>query len=364
LVIDTFTNRVGIGNTNPSVPLDVSGDTFIGSNGRLFVTSTTTSTNIIASSNNGSFGTIECTQSSNISNKQPLVLNAYGGNVGVGLTNPSSTLDVSGIFAVRGNGANNQFIGENHVYLQFFPYGFNAGRKAYVGYPTANNTTFTIQNDASNIEIKTSTNNSINLINNSTNTLTAVNGRIGIGLTNPSVALDVSGSVNVSNSITIGSNSAIQRMFLETAKATTSGSTVEFTGIPSWSRKITIMFNNLSPTNSDNLLIQLGTSSSYETTGYFCSSTRCAGSVSTVTYSNSFGIQLASGNDNLCGNLILTTVSTNTWIASWTIGSSMTALTYFGGGSKTINSTLTRIQIALTTPTFDGGSVNILIEGY
>lgn len=45
----------------------------------------------------------------------------------------------------------------------------------------------------------------------------------------------------------------------DTAKASTSGVAVEFTGIPSWVRRITVLFNGVSTNGVNNILVQVGT---------------------------------------------------------------------------------------------------------
>lgn len=81
------TGRLGIGSTSPNAPLDVAGQ----------IRTATTATNCIVAmtSGNGSFGSIESFNLGNTS-KLPLALNAYGGNIGIGKTNPSQILDVAG----------------------------------------------------------------------------------------------------------------------------------------------------------------------------------------------------------------------------------------------------------------------------
>ena len=54
-----------------------------------------------------------------------------------------------------------------------------------------------------------------------------------------------------------------------TAVASTSGTSIDFTGLPSWVKRITVIFNGVSLSGSSNLLIQLGTgSTTYTTSGY------------------------------------------------------------------------------------------------
>ena len=52
-----------------------------------------------------------------------------------------------------------------------------------------------------------------------------------------------------------------------TAQASTSGTAIDFTGIPSWAKRITVMFNGVSTNGTSNPQIQLG-SGSPTTSGY------------------------------------------------------------------------------------------------
>jgi len=52
-----------------------------------------------------------------------------------------------------------------------------------------------------------------------------------------------------------------------TAQASTSGTSIDFTGIPSWVKRITVMFNGVSTNSTNPIQVQIG-SGSYTTTSY------------------------------------------------------------------------------------------------
>lgn len=69
------------------------------------------------------------------------------GNVGIGTDSPQSTLHI------KGNAGILNMEGQDHTYIQWYPLGFSAGRKAWLGYGGAGTTVFTIQNDAGRMHI-------------------------------------------------------------------------------------------------------------------------------------------------------------------------------------------------------------------
>ena len=156
-------------------------------------------------------------------------------------------------------------------------------------------------------------------------------------------------------------------MFLETAKATTSGTSINFTGIPSWAKKITVMFNGVSTNGTVGHIIQLGTSAGIENTNYnsYWSVGTAAGS---RTDSFIFNANIAAANV-YSGHMIITFIGSNTWISSSSIVGSNSAVGTMQGGNKTLTTggtilTQIRLTTANGTDTFDAGSINILIEGY
>lgn len=158
-----------------------------------------------------------------------------------------------------------------------------------------------------------------------------------------------------------------QAMTLGTAKASTSGTFVEFTSIPSWVRRITLSLVGVSTSGTSYPIFQLGDSGGYETTGYLGSSSSLGISVVSANFTDGYGLYLASASNIIHGAIVLTLVdaSTNTWAAQGVVGLSNTTLTVTTAGSKSLSATLDRVRITTQggTDTFDAGSINILYEG-
>lgn len=153
------------------------------------------------------------------------------------------------------------------------------------------------------------------------------------------------------------------KMVLATAVASISGTSIDFTGIPSWAKRITVMFNGVSTNGTSHLIAQLGDSGGVETTGYLS----CA-QVSTTPYFSTAGIlvnaNMLSANNNI-GVARFQLISGQTWIGDASLTPHQTNSGSFGSGSKTLSGTLDRIRITTVngTDTFDAGSINIMYEG-
>lgn len=151
-----------------------------------------------------------------------------------------------------------------------------------------------------------------------------------------------------------------------TAVASTSGTSIDFTGIPSWVKRITVMFSAVSTNGSSGFAIQLGTSGGIENTGYLsgCSyaqiSNQSQAANSTTSLLCAFTTTAALTN---AGSISISLVGSNAWVSSGTICTSST-YNYFSGGAKTLSGTLDRLRIITVngTDTFDAGSINILYE--
>jgi hypothetical protein len=139
----------------------------------------------------------------------------------------------------------------------------------------------------------------------------------------------------------------------------------EFTGIPSWVKRITVMVSSLSPSNTANMLIQLG-STTYTTTGYR-GSCQSWGPSSTITtlFTTGFGITNVTGTaaDSFSGNFTISLLGSNIWTCSGSAGRDNQNLGSSTAGAVTLGGTLDRIRFYIDgTATFDAGSINIQYE--
>ena len=154
-----------------------------------------------------------------------------------------------------------------------------------------------------------------------------------------------------------------------TAVASTSGKTIDFTNIPSWAKRITIMLSGISTAGASDLSIQIGTASGIETTGYSGAggyggtSATVWNSIAFVLSDNITAAQAHSGIATLC------LLGSNTWVESGTLAASASYGPAYSGGTKTLAGTLDRIRLTTTTSagasgidTFDAGTINIMYE--
>lgn len=159
---------------------------------------------------------------------------------------------------------------------------------------------------------------------------------------------------------TVVANNVNSAIVSGTAVASTSGTSIDFTSIPSWVKRITVMFSAVSLSGTDHFLIQLGDSGGIETTGYV------AQSATGSTVNNSTAGFISRGNDaaNSCSGLItICNISGNTWVEYGGFNRTTATEVTVCAGTKTLSDTLTQLRITTTgTNTFDAGSINILYE--
>lgn len=165
----------------------------------------------------------------------------------------------------------------------------------------------------------------------------------------------------------LGGIERVGRLVLHGMQASTSGTAIDFTAIPTWVRRITVQFSGISVSGTDSILVQLGDAGGFETTGYLGAAgiISNAGSSATANFTTGFGLLSAAAGNVIHGQMVLTLMdaSTNLWAASHSVGWSNGAFPGYGGGSKSLSATLDRVRVTTNgANTFDAGNINVLYE--
>ena len=198
-------------------------------------------------------------------------------------------------------------------------------------------------------------------------TLTANGALIGNG-TSAVTAVSPTTTGNVLFTTDGSTWSATQKIVAGTSVASTSGTSIDFTSIPSWVKRVTVMFSGVSTNGSSNWQIQLG-----------------SGSITTSGYLGIGDTQSGSNNGNISAGFVICAFGTidatavvhgraefvllgsNIWCCVSQFGRSSqtgTGSSYYCSGSLTLSGALDRVRITTAggTDTFDAGSINILYE--
>ncbi len=176
-------------------------------------------------------------------------------------------------------------------------------------------------------------------------------------------------TINGSAGVTTNSGAVYDSLQRGTAVTCAGQTSIDFTSIPSWVRRITVMFNGVSTSGTSVMQIQIG-SGSVTTSGYAVSGSAVgASSVQTISYTSGFAI----GDSNAAtrtknGAVTLSLLTGNTWAGGGACADSSSARTDFTYGSITLGGTLDRVRITTVngTDTFDttpsAGTINIIYE--
>jgi len=151
-----------------------------------------------------------------------------------------------------------------------------------------------------------------------------------------------------------------------TAVASTSGTSIDFTSIPNWVKRITVMLQGVSTNGTSSLVVRAGTSGGIDSTNYTSNrGTINNNSVFVSTTTTGFDVaSFATAAILQKGNIILNNISGNVWVASGSMSDSGTQISNFSG-TVSLAGVLDRIRITTVggTNTFDAGTINILYEG-
>jgi len=187
------------------------------------------------------------------------------------------------------------------------------------------------------------------------------------GVTTP--GLTNSGNETITGTLNVGGLTPnVYPIVSGTAVASTSGTSIDFTSIPSWVKRITVMFNGVSTNGSSIVQIQIG-SGSYSTGSYKSTASFSASIANQFAYATTGFIvdsSYASASLTRSGIYVLTLIGSNTWIGAGNLGADASAQVTWScaGNSPALSGALDRVRITTVngTDTFDAGSINLLWE--
>jgi hypothetical protein len=178
-----------------------------------------------------------------------------------------------------------------------------------------------------------------------------------------SLRLNASGNAVFTGTVqTAGITTPLYPLVSGTALGAT-GTSIDFTGIPSWARRVTIMLNGVSTAATSSVIFQIG-SGSFVTTGYASQISVGGSGIGVIT--TGFSAFQITASSIISGMYTISQISTNVWCFSGVVAntSATTACTLAGGVSPTLGGALDRIRMTTVagTDTFDAGSINIMWE--
>jgi hypothetical protein len=157
------------------------------------------------------------------------------------------------------------------------------------------------------------------------------------------------------------------RLVQGTAVATTSGTSVDFTSIPNWVKRLTVMFASVSTSGVSPVQIQIGDSGGIETTGYTGTgvSVAATNSLNIASYTTGAVLIGVLATHVRSGSMVITNVDGNQWQFSSIMTSDDVGYLGWVSAIKTLSATLDRVRLTTVngTDTFDAGTVNIIYEG-
>jgi hypothetical protein len=178
---------------------------------------------------------------------------------------------------------------------------------------------------------------------------------------------DTSGELNLQSNgttrLSVLSTGVSGTLVQGTAVASTSGTSIDFTSLPSWVKRVTVMISQVSSNGSSPFIVQLGTSGGFTASGYY-GSTNLVG-VAVASWSSGMAINGAGdAAQQFTGMMTISNVTSNSWVAM-TCSSRATGNAQFGGGGVGLSGALTQLRFTTVngTDTFDAGSINIQYEG-
>jgi hypothetical protein len=172
-------------------------------------------------------------------------------------------------------------------------------------------------------------------------------------------------TINGSAGVTTNVGAVYNGLQTGTAVASTSGTSIDFTGIPSWVKRITVMLSGVSANGTSPMQVQVG-SGSFTTSGYFVNVVGVNSGTGQVNATTGFYVNAGTTAASVTtGQLTLSLLSSNTWVGTglFLYTNNAGAMTMMSGNIS-LSGTLDRLRITTVngTDTFDAGTINIIYE--
>jgi hypothetical protein len=196
-----------------------------------------------------------------------------------------------------------------------------------------------------------------------TNALAVTSGGTGVTTSTGSGSVVLGTSPSISGAVLSSMASSV--ITRSTSVASTSGTAIDFTALPDWVKRITVIFQNVSLSTNESYLVQLGTGGTptYTTSGYTSTSTLgTSGGNSIGTSTAGFIMYTALAAGFASGSMVITNITGNSWVSNATLkrGTDGVAMS---SGDVSLGALLTAVRITRTgTGNFDSGTINIFFE--
>lgn len=157
------------------------------------------------------------------------------------------------------------------------------------------------------------------------------------------------------------------KIVLGTQVASTSGTTIDFTSLPTGLRRVGVTFNGVSTNGTSVVMIQLGTSGGIVSTGYSSIGAGAANASSPGVTSGTTGFLVnADGSAAYVrhGTMVFTKITDHVWTLAGTLAHTDSTRIGWASGSVSLGAELDRVRITAVngTDTFDAGNINIFYE--
>ena len=156
-----------------------------------------------------------------------------------------------------------------------------------------------------------------------------------------------------------------QKFTAGTSVASTSGTSIDFTGIPSWAKRITVALSGVSLSGTSSILVQLGTSGGVANSGYtgaVVSTT--GGTIQALSAGFQAAVTPGTATSLWHGTATILNITGNQWTETGQVADGVNLTGQRNNGSVTLAGVLDRVRITTVngTDTFDAGTINIFYE--